>query len=212
MNAFVARFSDRIIPEPNSGCLLWIGASVNGYGCFKERGKSRFAHRCSFIATHGAIPAEQPVIRHRCDTPSCVNPDHLVCGTHADNMRDRSERRRPCKPRARRSGAMITPQVVASIRRESVSGVAVSKLMERFNVARSTVYAIIKGSRWKALSGAVGRAPRTKGMRLTQQSASLIKGMLREGSMTYLEIGNHFGVSTATIGAIAVGRLWKNAA
>ena len=34
------------------------------------------------------------VVRHTCDNPKCINPDHLLKGTPTDNMRDRDERDR----------------------------------------------------------------------------------------------------------------------
>ncbi len=76
------------IPEPNSGCWLWTGSLTSGgYGCCWWDGKQTNAHRFSWLAYRGEIPSGQLVL-HKCDMPSCVNPDHLFLGTAADNMRD----------------------------------------------------------------------------------------------------------------------------
>lgn len=37
------------------------------------------------------------VVRHTCDNPRCINPEHLIGGTRADNNRDRAERGRSAK-------------------------------------------------------------------------------------------------------------------
>ena len=48
---------------------------------------------------HNAEPIpEGMVIRHTCDNPACCNPEHLVLGTQADNLRDCRERGRAVKP------------------------------------------------------------------------------------------------------------------
>lgn len=86
----VDRFMQNVEPEPNTGCWLWSGGeSAHGYGCFSfgRAGRSKLAHRASYEMFIGEIPAGLHVC-HSCDTPACVNPDHLWPGTDRDNVRD----------------------------------------------------------------------------------------------------------------------------
>jgi len=79
---------DRTIPEPNSGCLLWEGATVaGGYGVFSRAGKLVLAHRVAWEEANGTIPVGLHVC-HTCDVPGCCNPAHLFLGTAVDNARD----------------------------------------------------------------------------------------------------------------------------
>lgn len=89
----IERFESLYVPVTETGCWLWIGCSTTkGYGEFywKRPGHHRtvFAHRASYAIRHGASPPAGMLVCHKCDTPSCVNPDHLFLGTALDNTRD----------------------------------------------------------------------------------------------------------------------------
>lgn len=79
------RFERLYVPEPMSGCWLWIGATTyGGYGTFHDEG-SRVAHRWSYIHHRGSIPPGL-VIDHLCRTPGCVNPQHLEAVSERVNI------------------------------------------------------------------------------------------------------------------------------
>ena len=44
--------------------------------------------RLVYCVTHQTVMREDVVVRHRCHNELCVNPEHLVEGSAADNKRD----------------------------------------------------------------------------------------------------------------------------
>lgn len=93
------RFEDFVFPDPNSGCFIWAGATDRGgYGRFTARrvgGPWRpvLAHRYAYEMAKGPIPEGMNLL-HKCDTPACVNPDHLYPGTFLQNSHDMARRDR----------------------------------------------------------------------------------------------------------------------
>ena len=89
-------FWDKIEKTPS--CWIWTGKRIKGgYGQMNRHGRSVLAHRFSFELANGLIP-EGLLVRHSCDNPSCVNPEHLLIGTQKDNIRDCIERSRKWMP------------------------------------------------------------------------------------------------------------------
>ena len=132
-------------------CLEFVTASQHwfGYGLVWYEGRSQAAHRVSYMLRHGPIP-DGAVIRHRCDNPPCINPDHLVCGTQKDNMRDRFERGRANTARGSKIGsAKLTEWQVAEIRTRLALGVARRELARRYGVQGDAIGAIARNENWR---------------------------------------------------------------
>jgi hypothetical protein len=61
-------------------CWIWDGALTDlGYGRVWMNGRERLAHRVAWELIYGEIPPARR-IKHLCDEPACVRPDHLELG------------------------------------------------------------------------------------------------------------------------------------
>jgi HNH endonuclease len=85
-SSFEARLEQSFIPEPNTGCWLWVGSVAGLYGRINDGVKCVAAHRASYERFKGQIPTGL-FLDHLCRVTLCVNPDHLEPVTAVENMR-----------------------------------------------------------------------------------------------------------------------------
>lgn len=70
-------------------CWIWTGSRTHsGYGQIWADGKVWRAHRLSVRIFQDLDISVGLQVLHSCDTPACVNPDHLRVGTQSENMKD----------------------------------------------------------------------------------------------------------------------------
>lgn len=83
------RFWSRVDRQGLNDCWEWTGPTTGSqaYGAFCFDSGYVYAHRFSYILTHGEIPDDQ-VVMHTCDNPPCVNPLHLKLSSQGENIRD----------------------------------------------------------------------------------------------------------------------------
>jgi len=141
-------FEKYTIPEPNSGCLLWIGyLDKHGYGVAHiagTRGRNTSAHRIAWELYKGEIPEGECVL-HRCDNPPCVNVNHLFLGTQSDNMKDAGRKGRMRKGSIHHNAKLSDADVVAI---RASTGLQ-KDIATQFGISRSNVSIIRSGKGWR---------------------------------------------------------------
>jgi len=133
------------MPEPNSGCLLWLGPTLGPqdrpayrYGTF-DYNKIRYAaHRVSWeLANFQRVPAGK-VMMHKCDNTYCVAPQHLTPGTQAENIADAA--------RKGRVATKLTAEIVTKIR---LSPLGRNAAADKFGVSWDAISKIRNGKIWR---------------------------------------------------------------
>lgn len=206
------------IEEPNTGCRLWMGdlRRADGYGFLRVEGKTYLAHRLSYEVTYGPIPPGLFVC-HRCDTPQCINPDHLFLGTAADNNADMKRKgRKPVGSKA--GGAKLTEAQIAEIDRLRRTGESCTTIAARFGVVPQQIARIIRRAEWAHIPAdpiaskmppALLRGHFHHASKLTEADVTAIRKRVRAGEMK-AHLAREFGVTPTLIGNIIKRRCWKH--
>lgn len=165
-------------PKPNSccpclgNCWKWLGKPTSdGYGQIKVAGHMYRAHRYSWLIHFGKIATGKWVL-HKCDNPLCVNPDHLIVGTHRENVNHMVIRKRNSKGEDRPAHKLTEKQVIWC-RRKYTHGhplFGVRALAKKFGVCQGVMRGTVFGTYWKHLPNI-----RNKKNRLTSEQKLSIK-------------------------------------
>lgn len=131
-------------------CWIWISAKNKvGYGYFGYNRKVCKAHRISYELYKGQIP-KGLVVRHICNNPSCVNPNHLEVGTYQDNSNDMKLAGRQPKMCGIKNGhAKLTEEQVRDIRNRI--GQSLKEIGNEFGVRSDYIKRIIERKIWKCV-------------------------------------------------------------
>lgn len=139
------------LDKKDSGCWEWSGKrNEQGYGRLWFRGKQIRAHRLSWSLINGLIPEGLDIL-HKCDNPSCCNPNHLYSGTDKDNANDRQARGRliPRKGEDHHK-SLLTWNQIGEIREFCENNPRSQRITaKRYGVKESVISKIVNGVTWK---------------------------------------------------------------
>lgn len=142
--------------QPNeNGCFIWTGwvsGKHDPYPVIQQNYKRILVHRLVWTIVKGPI-AENLCILHRCDTPRCINPDHLFIGTRGDNNKDRHAKGRGSNPSCdAHPRAGLTNEQVRIIKIRLANGESYLLLAKEFSVTGHVVHKIKTGKNWKGIA------------------------------------------------------------
>lgn len=115
-----------------TGCWEWQRKTSRGYGRKRVNGKKVLAYKFYYEQKNGPVPIGFE-LDHICENKKCVNPDHLIPVTHAENVR-------------RGKSAKLTWDKVEQIRERHLEPLLA--LSQEFNVSLTAISNVINYKTW----------------------------------------------------------------
>jgi hypothetical protein len=139
---------------PNGDCWRWTGRLEAGYGRLrmgsKASDKKVGAHKAAWLLLRGDVPAVAYVC-HKCDNPSCVNPDHLFLGTALSNMQDKVQKGRHRSPVGEAHGTAVLTDAQAAAARALYWDFPLTyrQVGAAFSVGYGVIGALVRRETWR---------------------------------------------------------------
>ena len=148
LNRFWASVSNKSLEHE---CWEWQkGLTVAGYGKVKMRPKTLTAHRVAYVIANKESPS---LIMHSCDNRKCVNPAHLMAGTHKENMADMARKGRQAFG-DRHGRTHLSDEDVSKLRLMYAEGAKMKAIAAHFGIKKGSVTNIACGRYWPHLPNA----------------------------------------------------------
>ena len=141
VDQFLKRFWKNVCKDKDSGCWIWEGCkNCGGYGTFSVNNGLQLAHRISYYIHYKELPKFPYCVLHKCNNPSCVNPDHLYKGTNKDNKRDQIE-----KDGLRSGGQQkkLSEEDIQAVKYLAAEGMFQRNIAKIFNVSQWNIWNIL---------------------------------------------------------------------
>lgn len=194
----VERFKAKLGATQDNGCIPWMGArNKHQYGIFRLDGcKSTFAHRVSFYFAYGYWP---DVVYHSCDNPPCCNPEHLMGGTQADNIKDMDSKGRRVPAEGALNGRVKHPEAYAHLVGENAWAVKNRDLLPRGKNHWSN-----RMPERRVMGERNGRAT------ITDSIAIEIRTLYKTGEWSQHKLAHRFSITRGAVANLVQEKTWRH--
>lgn len=188
------------------GCWVWAwNVHPKGYGTVRIDGHNYKAHRVAYELGNGPIP-EGHILRHLCNNPSCINPEHLQAGTPRENMRDMVSAGNQRHQR-------LMPEDAVEIRLQfAAGGISMSEIARRRGVSTGAIQQAIANKTFydeNYTPPPKGRS-RKNAEPIGESAAKEIRRLLRDEGVKRKQLAKEFNLSRGAVDSIVNNLLYPD--